>query len=59
MIAAPNTTNTIPVARFNTSGAALFAKTAAILAHNSVNITHKNRISISGAPPIANEIQNL
>ena len=52
MIAAPSTTKTIPVARFNTSGVALFANTAAILAHNRVKNTHKHKISISGAPPI-------
>ena len=36
----PRTTRTMPVARFKVLGVALFAKTAAILAHSSVNRMH-------------------
>ena len=49
----PKITSTTPVARFNVSGFALFAKRAAILAHRNVNSTHSTRQVISGMPPIA------
>ena len=48
----PRITSTTPVARFSVSGAALFANTAAILAHRNVNRTHSMRTGTSGAPPM-------
>ncbi len=48
----PRTTRTMPVARFKVLGVALFANTAAILAHNSVNRMQAIQIKGSGIPPI-------
>ena len=48
----PKTTRTIPVARLSVLGAALFAKTAAILAQMNVKTTHSASMSQSGEPPI-------
>ena len=52
MTTMPKTTNMIPVTRFKVFGSALFAKTAATLAHRKVKITHRIQISQSGVPPI-------
>lgn len=49
----PSNTSMIPVARFNVFGVALFAKTAAILAHIRVKSTHNISTVQSGAPPMA------
>ena len=51
--ATPSTTRITPVARFKVLGVALFAKTAATLAHISVKVTHSTHTSTSGIPPMA------
>ena len=52
VITTPNATRTTPVARFKVLGCALFANTAAILAHKRVKAMHRHRIRTSGIPPI-------
>ena len=42
----------MPVARFRVLGLALFAKTAAILAHIRVNAMQRMNTNQSGVPPI-------
>ena len=44
---------TAPTTLFNVFADALFAITAAILAHKNVNITQSTRLTISGIPPTA------
>ena len=52
IITIPSMTSTTPVARFRVFGCALFAKSAAILAHIRVKRMHNIQIVISGSPPI-------
>lgn len=49
----PSMTRITPVARLSVFGVALFANTAAILAHINVNTIHNIHTVISGIPPIA------
>ena len=49
----PSITRITPVARLSVLGVAIFANTAAILAHMSVNIMHNIHTVISGIPQIA------
>ena len=49
----PSSTNMTPVAQINVFGVALYAKTAAMLAHIRVKSTHNISTVQSGAPPMA------
>ena len=49
----PKITRMTPVTRFKVFGVALFANTAAILAHNRVKRTQRIQTVQSGMPPIA------
>ena len=53
MTTMPNTTRTMPVARFRVLASALLAKTAAMRAHSRVNRTQRMNTVQSGAPPMA------
>lgn len=57
VITTPNATRTTPVARFKVLGCALFANTAAILAHKRVKAMHRHRIRTS-VPSADNKVRH-